>query len=154
MNDGGTNNSFSVLLEGTDSNINGVGARVELHGSWGVQIREVRAGESYGIMNSFRQHFGIGSETTIDRLVVKWPSGTVDELLNPDINAQITLSEGSSPVVLLGDCNLDGNVNFQDISPFITVLSTQGILAQADCNQDGDVNFLDISPFIGFLTNN
>ena len=154
MNDGGTNNSFSVLLEGTDSNINGVGARVELHGSWGVQIREVRAGESYGIMNSFRQHFGIGSETTIDKLVVKWPSGTVDELLNPGINAQITLSEGSNPVVLLGDCNLDGNVNFLDISPFINVLSTQDFFAQADCNQDGGVNFLDISPFIGILSSN
>ena len=154
MNDGGTNNSFSVLLEGTDSNINGVGARVELHGSWGVQIREVRAGESYGIMNSFRQHFGIGSETTIDKLVVKWPSGTVDELLNPGINAQITLSEGSNPVVLLGDCNLDGNVNFLDISPFINILSTQDFFAQADCNQDGGVNFLDISPFIGILSSN
>ena len=103
-------------------------------------------------MNSFRQHFGIGSETTIDSLVVKWPSGTVDELLNPNINAQITLSEGSNPVVLLGDCNLDGNVNFLDISLFINVLSTQDFLAQADCNQDGGVNFLDISPFIGFLS--
>ena len=57
-------------------------------------------------------------------------------------------------MVLLGDCNLDGNVNFQDISSFINVLSTQDFLAQADCNQDGGVNFLDISPFIDFLSSN
>ena len=53
---------------------------------------------------------------------------------------------------LLGDCNLDGVVNFQDIQPFIDVLSSQSFLAQADCNQDGMVNFLDIQPFIDILS--
>ena len=53
--------------------------------------------------------------------------------------------------ILLGDVNLDGFVNFLDISPFISVLSTGGTLAEADVNQDGAVNFLDISPFIGVL---
>ena len=150
MNDGGTNNFFDVLLEGTDCNANGVGARLELHGPWGTQIREVRSGESYGIMNTLRQHFGIGSATTIERLVVRWPSGAVDELLNPDINQQITLVEGST-VVLLGDCNLDGGVNFADISPFIGVLSSKAFLSQADCNEDGMVSFSDIQPFIEIL---
>ncbi len=153
MNNGGSNNFFSVLLEGTNCNINGVGARVELHGSWGMQIREVRSGESYGIMNSFRQHFGIGSATSIDRLVVTWPSGTVDELLSPAINSQITLVEGSNPPILLGDCNLDGVVDFLDISPFINLLSSTTFLGQADCNEDGEVNFFDISPFIQILSN-
>ena len=53
-----------------------------------------------------------------------------------------------------GDVNLDGTVNFLDISPFITVLAVGGSPAeasQADCNGDGTVNFLDISPFIGVL---
>lgn len=53
---------------------------------------------------------------------------------------------------LLGDCNLDGVVNFQDIQPFIDILSSQSFLAQADCNQDGMVNFLDIQPFIDILS--
>ena len=155
MNDGGTNNSFSVLLEGTDSNINGVGARVELHGSWGVQIREVRAGESYGIMNSFRQHFGIGSETTIDSLVVKWPSGTVDELLNPDINAQITLSEGVavSEPLLLGDVDTNGVVDFNDIPMFVVVLLGNVFQSEADCDESGMVDFNDIPVFVDILLN-
>ena len=54
--------------------------------------------------------------------------------------------------VLLGDVNLDGVVNFLDISPFIGVLSNQGTQAEADLNQDGAVSFLDISPFIMALT--
>ena len=52
------------------------------------------------------------------------------------------------------DVNLDGIVNFLDISPFITVLAAGGSPAaesQADCNGDGTVSFLDISPFIQAL---
>ena len=55
---------------------------------------------------------------------------------------------------LLGDCDLDGFVNFLDISPFISILSTGGFLNEADINQDDDVNFLDISPFISILSGN
>ena len=53
---------------------------------------------------------------------------------------------------LLGDVNLDGTVDFLDISPFIAVLSGGIDQAEADCNVDGEVNFLDISPFISILS--
>ena len=53
--------------------------------------------------------------------------------------------------VLLGDVNLDGVVNFLDISPFIGILSTGEFQAEADIDQNGVVNFLDISPFITVL---
>ena len=52
----------------------------------------------------------------------------------------------------LGDVNLDGAVNFLDISPFIAVLSTGTDQAEADIDQNGIVNFLDISPFIQLLS--
>ena len=52
---------------------------------------------------------------------------------------------------LLGDCNLDGEVNFLDISPFVRTLTTSTYLEQADMNQDGVVNFLDISRFVSIL---
>ena len=55
------------------------------------------------------------------------------------------------PETLLGDCNLDGVVDFLDISTFISFLSV-GYQAQADINDDGIVNFLDISPFIALLS--
>jgi len=93
INQGNANNWFQVSLEGTVSNINGIGARVELHGSWGMQIREVRSGEGYGIQNSFNQHFGIGSASQITKVVVKWTSGIVQEVLNPSINQVLTIIE-------------------------------------------------------------
>ena len=52
LNPGNENNWFNIRLEGVQSNRSAVGARLELKGAWGPQIREVRAGESYGINNS------------------------------------------------------------------------------------------------------
>ena len=50
--------------------------------------------------------------------------------------------------VLMGDCNLDGVVNFLDITPFIGILSGDPYLPEADFVDDGVISFLDIAPFI------
>lgn len=51
----------------------------------------------------------------------------------------------------VGDCNLDGVVNFSDIGPFILILSADSYLPEADINLDGAVTFSDIPPFIEIL---
>jgi len=58
-----------------------------------------------------------------------------------------TPGEFESPF-LIADVNRDGVVDFLDISPFISLLSTGTFQLEADVNQDGVVSFLDISPFI------
>jgi hypothetical protein len=67
----------------------------------------------------------------------------------PELNQSINVIASG---VLLGDVNLDGNVDFLDISPFIAVLSGGTFQAEADCDENGDVDFLDITPFIALLT--
>jgi len=96
LNDGNSNNWSKVKLNGVASNINGIGARVEIDGTWGTQIREVRSGESYGTVNSMISHFGLASATAITKITVKWPSGTEDIVLNPNINEQIEIAEGET----------------------------------------------------------
>jgi len=86
LNDGGVNHWIAFDLEGTISNRDAVGALVEIHGPWGIQIREVRAGESYGITNTFHMMFGIGSETTVDYAVIHWPAGGLQVIENPQID--------------------------------------------------------------------
>ncbi len=105
FNDGNDNHFFQVLLHGNISNANGIGARVELYGPWGIQIREVRSGESYGIKNSFINHFGLGSATSIDSLVIRWPSGLIDRFNNPDIDNTLQIQEGDA-------CTTDANFSF------------------------------------------
>lgn len=65
-------------LNGTKSNANAIGARVAIYGAWGVQVREVKAGESYSISNSLNVHFGLGDATLIDKVEIHWPSGQKD----------------------------------------------------------------------------
>jgi len=108
MNSGNSNNWSKIILEGVESNSNGIGARVELYGAWGMQVREVRAGESYGTQNSFTSHFGIGSETEIDQIIIRWPSGTIDQLDNPNSNEIINIVEGQ--VLGTEDFNLNSKI--------------------------------------------
>src|SRR5690606_21411841 len=82
--------------EGGYSNKNGIGARVEITTDSGTQIRDVRSGEGFRFMGSLNTHFGIGTNTTINSVKVKWPSGVVDEILNPNINEMLIINEGSS----------------------------------------------------------
>ena len=93
------NHFVTIDLQGTVSNRDGLGARVTIYGSWGKQIREVRAGESYGTANSFMCHFGLGTATTIDSITVHWPSGIFTQLYNRAVDQFITIIENqcSSP---------------------------------------------------------
>src|SRR5690606_2927347 len=47
FNNGNNNNWIKFSFEGIQSNRNGIGARVEIHGAWGMQIREVRSGDGF-----------------------------------------------------------------------------------------------------------
>lgn len=93
INDGNDNNWVKINTIGIFSNKNGIGARVEIHGAWGQQMREVRAGQSFSPMSSLCTHFGIGEATAIDSIVVKWPSGVKSTLLNPAINETYNMLE-------------------------------------------------------------
>jgi hypothetical protein len=108
MNSGNSNHFLGVKLQGAQSNRMGIGARLEIHGSWGVQVREVRSGESYGIMNSLTQHFGLGQDSIVEYLVVRWPSGQVDVVKNPAVNQFLTVEEGSTCSLAGFEVEVDG----------------------------------------------
>jgi len=91
---GNSNKWITINLHGIQSNSNGIGARVEIYGEWGKQIRDVRSGDGFEFMSSLNVHFGIGAATAIDKVVVRWPSGTVDTVLNPSPNQNLNVREG------------------------------------------------------------
>lgn len=93
-NNGNTNNWLTINTIGTESNRNGIGARVELYSAMGKQIRDVRSGEGFARMSTLNTHFGIGSDTAIEKVIVRWPSGIVDLIENPDVNTTLVIVEG------------------------------------------------------------
>ena len=93
-NEGNSNNWITINTIGTESNRNGIGARVELYSAMGKQIRDVRSGEGFAYMSSLNTHFGIGSDTGIEKVIIRWPSGIIDIIENPDINTSLVAVEG------------------------------------------------------------
>lgn len=90
------NNWLKISLMGVQSNKNGIGARIEIYGSWGKQIRDVRSGEGFEYMSTLNSHFGIGTATQITQVIIKWPSGTIDTITNPTHNQTLHVIEGST----------------------------------------------------------
>ncbi|WP_235294948.1 FG-GAP-like repeat-containing protein [Portibacter lacus] len=80
------NTFFKVNLMSENGNSDAIGSTCELYGDWGVQSYELRSGESYGINNSLSVIFGLGTHSTIDSLVVKWPNGYRSVYIDLEVN--------------------------------------------------------------------
>jgi enediyne biosynthesis protein E4 len=91
---GNRGHALLVRLVGNDSNRDGIGAQLRLTAGGLTQRREVKAGSSYLAQNDLRQHFGLGSLASADRLEVKWPSGRTDVLQHVAADQIITIQEG------------------------------------------------------------
>lgn len=70
-----------------------------------------------------------------------------------DIEVQATfVATGIVPEsALKGDVDMDGDVDFDDIPPFIAVLQSGDFQAEVDCDCSGGVDFADIPAFIAIL---
>jgi hypothetical protein len=119
---GNSNNWIKINLEGVQSNINGIGARVEVYGSWGKQIRDVQSGIGFRHMGTLNVHFGIGPASTIDSIIVRWPSGQIDLICFPLINTNIFIKEGngtlpiSNFIVSSNTINAGESVSISDLT--------------------------------------
>ncbi len=91
---GNTNAWLKVKLAGTVSNRSGVGAAVRARATIGGQTywqrRQIVAKSSQPDLEA---HFGLGDATTVERLVVEWPSGQVTELRDIAVRQRLTLTE-------------------------------------------------------------
>lgn len=111
INDGNNNNYVIFSLDGIFSNKNGIGSRIEIHGDWGIQVREVRAGTSFSPMKSLNAHFGLGDATSIDSVVVRWPSGVITTIEDPAINTEHVIPEAecilaTTPIEVTGSTTI------------------------------------------------
>ena len=93
-NDGGSReNWLMVRTVGTQSNRDGIGARVRVVAEGLEQIRQVRSGSSYLTASDPRLHFGLESRTKVDLVEVRWPSGLVQRLEQVPINEVLIIEE-------------------------------------------------------------
>ncbi len=97
-NQGGTNQSLRVKLQGTKSNRDGIGAVVRVTSGKDKQWQMVRSGSSYLSQSELTLTFGLGAAAKADVVEVEWPSGQVDKLSNINAGETVTLEEGKGIV--------------------------------------------------------
>lgn len=92
-NFGNGNHWLEIDLEGTKSNRDGIGARVQVTAGGVTQVRIQDGGVHHRAQNHARLHFGLARNGKADKITIRWPSGTVQELGNVDANRVIRIRE-------------------------------------------------------------
>ena len=150
------NHFLKVMPQGTYVNRDAIGAEVMVYHSEGlntgvntVNVDVVFCGDKYLSQNSRHLHFGLGTSSQIDSVVVQWPGAGVESFHGLSIDTSIVLIEGSS---------LDGGTNDECTDPwnFCGVGTTWDEVAEtcisiftedvcpSDLNNDGYINVPDL----------
>ena len=94
-NDGGNANHWlEILLIGTRSNRDGVGARVKVSAGDLIFYDQRKGGMSYQSAQDPRLHFGLGQHFNVDAVEILWPSGFVTKLASLRSDQIIAVKEG------------------------------------------------------------
>ena len=144
-----TNNFLHVNLTGKSSNRSAIGARLTVKTDGVHQIREINGGESFHSQNTLTAEFGLGAATTVDTLVVQWPSGQTQEVLSlvadqvvlleepgpdvPTMQAEPPYTSGTTNTVSWSDESASGAVEYEvqaaEDTEFADLLDTSGWIA-------------------------
>ncbi len=87
------NHWLMVKLEGTKSNRDGIGAKVQVTSNGITQYAQRVAGSSYLGQDDWRLHFGLGASAKADKVVVLWPSGRKQTIENVKADQILTVKE-------------------------------------------------------------
>ncbi len=93
-NPGSGSNWIKLKLTGITSNRSGIGTRVILNTSNGIQSRQLNGngGELYS-QGLSPMHFGLGDVSVIDSINIFWPSGITQTINQVPVNQELTIIE-------------------------------------------------------------
>ncbi len=86
---------LEVKLIGSKSNRDGYGAKIVVSAGGKAWTREMRTTSGLYCSHDPRLHFGLGAVSSIDRVTVRWPSGTVSSLETPALDKLLVVREAS-----------------------------------------------------------
>jgi enediyne biosynthesis protein E4 len=87
-----------VSLHGKKSNSQGIGARITAEVGGERIVRELYPHNTFKSQAPARVHFGLGKNTKIDRLTIRWPSGWLQELKDVPADKHLVLAEDPAQV--------------------------------------------------------
>ncbi|HLK47230.1 MAG TPA: CRTAC1 family protein [Bryobacteraceae bacterium] len=89
----GGNHWVEFELEGTKSNRDGIGARIQLTAGGATEYDHVSFAAGYASSSAGPVHFGLGKSTASTTVVIRWPSGIVQQLSNVAADQVVKVKE-------------------------------------------------------------
>jgi enediyne biosynthesis protein E4 len=80
-------------LVGTESNRDGIGARIKLTSGAKTYAAQKKSTTGYLSQNDPRIHFGLSKNNLVEKIEIRWPSGKVQILENIKVNQILTVKE-------------------------------------------------------------
>ncbi|RMI14695.1 MAG: T9SS C-terminal target domain-containing protein [Calditrichaeota bacterium] len=96
-NEGGNQKNYlKIKLQGVFDSADGIGAEVALYAGGHRQVQQLHGGNGARGQNGLRLHFGVDTLTVVDSLVVYWPGGTIQRVMNIPTNQLLTVSQSGN----------------------------------------------------------
>jgi len=90
----GGNHWIAIETVGVKTNRDGIGTQIKLTGESGlVQYNAVTTAGSYASSSDKRAHFGLGRDSLVKEIELRWPSGTVQVLRNVKADQILKVTE-------------------------------------------------------------
>ena len=93
-----TNHYISFRLEGVTSNRDAIGVKIEVHTALGVQYDHVIGNSGWAGNNGRWIHFGLADQTIVEKVLIRWPSGEVEEIEGLTADQKYRIREGEGVI--------------------------------------------------------
>lgn len=91
----------SLRLVGTKSARIPIGATVVIQLGTARHVRQLTAGDGYMASNERQLTFGLGTQSQVDLVEIRWPSGEITELSQLEVDREYTVVEGRARAIEL-----------------------------------------------------
>ncbi|MFC3414268.1 VCBS repeat-containing protein [Algoriphagus hitonicola] len=154
-NTGEKGNWVQIKLTGTDLNPLAIGSRIEIFSDDSKQVQELQPVRGFQSSSTYRLHFGLGAEKSIDSVLIHWPYQSQSTFKDLDINSLNTFKQKSTSINSSSKTAKNSSFKKHNSAPqflpkasgfndfkrqplMITMPSAiSPVLAQGDLNQDG-----------------
>ncbi|MBI3817570.1 MAG: CRTAC1 family protein [Planctomycetes bacterium] len=139
---GSMNHWMDIRLKRNDGSLNVANTRIAISSNGMHQMREILVGTSEICQEPDRQHFGLGTATSVDWMCIRYPDGILNVIMNPPIDQTNTYTKKRTTCV--GDMDGDGLVNEYDFWLFMILYKHpamyHSIVGNYPGEECGDVN--------------
>lgn len=143
-NNSETGNYLAIKLQGTASNRDAIGSRIELWSEGSVFYDQHAGVSGYSQQNSDYLYFGLGERMMVDSIKIQWPSGLDEWFFPEEINQRIVLVEASTFQNTDADVNDDLTLDVEDLLEFLANYGCEEDCGDSDLSGDEVVNTVDL----------